>query len=320
MFINLVGNGGGTGTAGVTSLNDQKGDLKLKTVNNNDLLGEGNIEIQAGVTSVNGQEGAVVIDVPSKVSQLENDANFQTKEQVTVSINEAMSGATGSDDVIVLDNFSQQELTALYNKIDKTKPIKEIFEYRGSRSFYTYYDDGYESIIMFFLEVAYKGGNIRSYMINEDGIVYGYSSNMNYPNFLFFNVEAHTDEGADLNCEYDGDYFEFLVRPFTAPNGYFLVLQKGIGDSTKRMVLPLNVLWDKEYDNSNNIPIRIQFTANNKLYTYLRGDTNNKWTFESSVALGNINSSEVSNIKVLTQAEYDAIDTKDEKTLYMIKG
>ena len=52
MFINLVtgGNGGGA-TAGVTSLNDQKGDLKLKTVNNNDLLGEGNIEIQAGVTS-----------------------------------------------------------------------------------------------------------------------------------------------------------------------------------------------------------------------------------------------------------------------------
>lgn len=322
MFINLItgGNGGGA-TAGVTSLNEQTGDLKLKTVNNNDLLGEGNIEIQAGVTSVNGQTGEVVIDVPSKVSQLENDKEYQTKEQVTVSINDAMSGATGSDDVIVLDNLSQEQLTALYGKIDKTKPIKEIFEYRGSRSFYTYYDDGYEGIIMFFLEVAYKGGNIRSYMITEDGIVYGYSSNINYPNFLFFNVEAHTDEGADLNCEYDGDYFEFLVRPFTAPNGYFLVLQKGIGDSTKRMVLPLNVLWDKEYDGSdNNIPIRIQFTANNKLYTYLRGDTNAKWTFESAVAIGNINSSEVSNIKVLTQSEYDAIDPKDEKTLYMIKG
>ena len=54
MFINLLtgGNGGGgSTTAGVNSLNGQKGDLKLKTVNNNDLLGEGNIEIQAGVTS-----------------------------------------------------------------------------------------------------------------------------------------------------------------------------------------------------------------------------------------------------------------------------
>lgn len=54
MFINLItgANGGGTGTAGVTSLNDQKGDLKLKTINSNDLLGEGNIEIQAGNENV----------------------------------------------------------------------------------------------------------------------------------------------------------------------------------------------------------------------------------------------------------------------------
>lgn len=83
MFINLVtgGNGGGA-TAGVTSLNDQKGDLKLKTVNSNDLLGEGNIEIQAGVTSVNGQEGAVVIDVPTKVSQLQNDANYAAQSEI----------------------------------------------------------------------------------------------------------------------------------------------------------------------------------------------------------------------------------------------
>ena len=51
MFINLVGNGGGA-TAGVTSLNDQKGDLKLKTINSNDLLGEGNIEIQEGMEKV----------------------------------------------------------------------------------------------------------------------------------------------------------------------------------------------------------------------------------------------------------------------------
>lgn len=39
---------GGGGTAGVSSINGQSGDLKLKTINNNDLLGEGNIEIQGG--------------------------------------------------------------------------------------------------------------------------------------------------------------------------------------------------------------------------------------------------------------------------------
>ena len=86
MFINLLagGNGGGgSTTAGVNSLNGQKGDLKLKTVNNNDLLGQGNIEIQAGVTSVNGQEGAVVIDVPTKVSQLQNDSGFINSSEVS---------------------------------------------------------------------------------------------------------------------------------------------------------------------------------------------------------------------------------------------
>lgn len=89
MFINLItGANGGGATAGVTSLNDQKGDLKLKTVNSNDLLGEGNIEIQAGVTSVNGQEGAVVIDVPTKVSQLENDANYAAQSEIPTTTSE----------------------------------------------------------------------------------------------------------------------------------------------------------------------------------------------------------------------------------------
>ena len=52
------------------------------------MLGEGNIEIQAGVTSVNGQEGAVVIDVPTKVSQLENDANYATQSEIPTTTSE----------------------------------------------------------------------------------------------------------------------------------------------------------------------------------------------------------------------------------------
>lgn len=47
--------------SGVTSLNGQTGDLELKTVNNQSLLGTGNINIEAGVTSVNGDTGDVTI-------------------------------------------------------------------------------------------------------------------------------------------------------------------------------------------------------------------------------------------------------------------
>ena len=125
MFINLLtgGNGGGgSTTAGVNSLNGQKGDLKLKTVNNNDLLGEGNIEIQAGVTSVNGQEGAVVIDVPTKVSQLENDSNYATQSELPTKTSELTndSGFINSSEVSNIKVLTQAEYDAIDPKDAKT--------------------------------------------------------------------------------------------------------------------------------------------------------------------------------------------------------
>ena len=333
----MLGEGNVAIDTGVETLNGQKGALTLKTVNGNELTGDGNIEIKAGVESVNGETGAVKIksvngqslmgegDVPVDVGVETLNGQKGALTLKTVNGNDMLGDGNieiqaGSDNVIVLDSLTQEQLTALFNKIDKTGPIKEIFEYRSARSFYTYYDNGYSAICMYFLEVTpYKGGNIRAYMINEDGIVYGLSHSINYPNFLFFNVDNHTDEGADFECGYTGDYYYFLNSTWTSPNGYFLVLKKGIGDSTKFMVLPLTVLCDKEPD-TTKIPIRIQFTANEKLYTYLHGDADGKWLFESAKPIGGVQSSEVSNIKVLTQAEYDALTSKDENVLYCIKG
>lgn len=123
MFINLItGANGGGATAGVTSLNDQKGDLKLKTVNSNDLLGEGNIEIQAGVTSVNGQEGAVVIDVPTKVSQLENDANYAAQSELPTKTSELTndSGFINSSEISNIKVLTQAEYDAIDPKDEKT--------------------------------------------------------------------------------------------------------------------------------------------------------------------------------------------------------
>lgn len=94
----------GGGTAGVNSLNGQSGDLKLKTINNNDLLGEGNIEIQGGgggdVTSVNGQKGDVVIDIPSKVSQLQNDSKFITNANTIGGVDKIWRGSQAEYDAI----------------------------------------------------------------------------------------------------------------------------------------------------------------------------------------------------------------------------
>ena len=94
---------GGGGTAGVNSINGQSGDLKLKTINNNDLLGEGNIEIQGGggdVTSVNGQKGDVVIDIPKKTSQLQNDSKFITNANTIGGVNKIWQGSQAEYDAI----------------------------------------------------------------------------------------------------------------------------------------------------------------------------------------------------------------------------
>lgn len=94
----------GGGTAGVNSINGQSGDLKLKTINNNDLLGEGNIEIQGGgggdVTSVNGQKGDVVIDVPTKVSQLQNDSRYIANSNTVGGVSKMWSGSQADYDAI----------------------------------------------------------------------------------------------------------------------------------------------------------------------------------------------------------------------------
>lgn len=45
---NSAGGGGGSASAGVNSLNGFQGDLQLKTINGNDIIGSGNIEISGG--------------------------------------------------------------------------------------------------------------------------------------------------------------------------------------------------------------------------------------------------------------------------------
>lgn len=398
----LMGEGDVPVDVGVETLNGQKGALTLKTVNGNELTGDGNIEIQAGLKYFElskasrkeaydeianhwddnsgytgdcifyyrrergvytfseigylkdhsvwfnylnnagaydlngGVKGFVIIiwynagdpsfstyeqdyTIPKNISQLTNDSGFQTKAEVDTAINNALSGGgSGEQNVIVLDGLSQEERKAIYDKLDRTKPIKQIFKYYGDTSFH-YAIQG-DWIKIYFLSCSvYNAGEIRGYILMSDGSLEQFNTGMNYPNFLFFNVYNHTDEGADFECEYTGDFHYFLKSTWTNPNGYFLVLKKGIGDSIKFMVLPLTVLCDKEPDTSN-IPIRIQFTANEKLYTYLHGDADGKWLFESAKPIGGVQSSEVSNIKVLTQSEYDTLTPKDENVLYCIKG
>ena len=228
----------------VLSINGEKGDLKLKTVNGNELLGEGDINIKAlkyfeltqerareaydeiqnhwddksGYTGdfifyykkndravytfdemgyikdhsiyfswldnadayeMNGNVKcfAIIIwkdgynlqtyendfTIPTKTSQLTNDSAFQTKSEVDTAIENAISGVSGDQNVIVLDGLTQEERKAIYDKFDKSKPIDAVFVYSNSTSFRAFWQGEeiyfycfmYEIFFYLFKNIAY---------------------------------------------------------------------------------------------------------------------------------------------------------------------
>ena len=288
---------------GVKSLNGETGDLKIKTVNGNDMLGEGNVAIDTGVESLNGQKGALTLKTVNG-NELTGDGNIEIQ--------------AGSD-IINLDGLTQEEVKAVYEKIDQTK--LPTFIYGGATSIYSYTVNWMpepRAIEFYVLRAEGSGMHLVLEVLHPDGNISEQGKPQNYVNSLFINVDNHVNDNADFECYYTGD-LDYIKRSETRPNSYFIFFSNGIGDSTKPVFAPVSVIWDNNNFDGNS-PFRVQFTANEKLYTYLHGDADGKWLFESAKPIGGVQSSEVSNIKVLTQAEYDALTTKDENVLYCIKG
>ena len=75
---------------------------KFKTVNGNDIRGEGNIEIVVP-TKVSELENdanyATRSEIPTKVSQLENDKEYQTLTETETKINEAVKDKVNSEKI-----------------------------------------------------------------------------------------------------------------------------------------------------------------------------------------------------------------------------
>ena len=400
----LLGEGDVAIDTGVESLNGQKGVLTLKTVNGNELTGEGNIEIQAGVESVNGETGAVKIKsvngqslvgdgdvqiqaglkyfeltadkakeayeevinhwdslsgytgdyvftynnrkgnianyyfvkithiddatgnyvlfscvdtdagfnyrdstikifsvivynnnnganynlrtyyntftIPDKVSQLTNDSEFQTKSQVDFAIANAISGVSGDQNVIVLDGLTQEEVKAIYDKLDKTKVPDAVFVYFNSYSFRTYWD-GEGNLNFDIFRASYDAIELSKITVTKTGEIYREKEVCSYTNSCVIQVDSHVNETDPFECGYIGSFLEYLQRIYNKPYAYFIMFNNGIGDSTKPVYAPFTVIWDNNnFDGTS--PVRIQFIANEKLYTYLHGDTDNKWIFESA--------------------------------------
>lgn len=108
----LRGNAAGTFNKYVTAEDAEKiakdeadkavANQKFKTVNGNDIRGEGNIEIVVP-TKVSELENdanyATRSEIPTRVSQLENDKEYQTLTETETKINEAVKDKVDSEKI-----------------------------------------------------------------------------------------------------------------------------------------------------------------------------------------------------------------------------
>lgn len=288
----------------------------------------------AGVTSVNGQTGEVVIDVPSKVSQLENDATYQTKEQVTVAINDAMSGATGGMEYVSLKGMTSTERTKFFKYFSENLDANGI--YHGNKwpfilQSYNYVPAAVIKLQGSQLSAYYYTENIRifyEYIFESGGHygVYEQSFAAQQTNFNVWELYENTEkplklDNTDKNVElYGACFLGNSSNGGPTRNNYTICSLKLVRNN-----YVYHCLATVTYQTDNENYGYFNFIYEGNIYKYSVTSTaisgGSIWVdFFSKTPLGNINSSEVSNIKVLTQTEYDAIDPKDEKTLYMIKG
>lgn len=295
MFINLItGANGGGATAGVTSLNDQKGDLKLKTVNSNDLLGEGNIEIQEGMEKV-------------YMAQLDEAGRKEFFDYVKANLGDDGIYHGNKWAFMTNNSITKGSLSAIRIGLISTNSIIAHFVDIQNGDYY-------------FEKITKNSDNTYSYRkLGPRALVSNISEGTIY-------ISEQTDKTLALNNT-DVDVPVDVVIPFTKINSLQSALESGYPCVIKHKTATAN------FGNKVTIPATIYSYATGDMatvvfdfegtnYWYKLNSNGTKMSFYRSTPLpnGNINSSEVSNIKVLTQAEYDAIDPKDEKTLYMIKG
>ena len=191
-----------------------------------------------------------------------------------------IGGESGGDqNVIVLDGLTQEERKAVYDKLDKTKAPDEVFVYEGKTSVKAYWGGGnYLKFITF--NDNYDGLKVEMYSLNPDGNLEHEERGMTYTNSVLMHLGNHVDESGYFECMYIGNFFEYILRPYTRPNACFINLEKGIGDSTRPIYAPVSTLVEKYGDRNN---VRMQFIANEKLYTFLLdSNQDNKWIFESA--------------------------------------
>ena len=224
--------------------------------------------------------------IPTKTSQLTNDSEFQTKSQVDTAIENAISGVSGDQNVIVLDGLTQEERKAVYDKLDKTKAPDVVFVYNNSTSIRTAWDG--RDIYFYCITEEENGIRYQAYYFSSDGTIGGQAIIPKFTNSLIIQVNEHINESDNFNCSYRGSFQNYLVEPFTRPNAYFILFKKGYGANTKSVYAPFTAVWDKDFEDNNYqaTPVTIQFTIDGITYKYRNDLTNqNTWQYDGKISM-----------------------------------
>ena len=334
-----------SGVGGVESLNNQTGALKLKTIDNKDVLGEGNMDILSdynicmfmmyNLTLSEADKGVDLYKygIGDDAANLDKYfSGFKTIQFLHFNIKDGASykvpltifwdgdgnrqfrfvcegyeytytstdanycdftskvkvgGESGGDqNVIVLDGLTQEERKAVYDKIDKSKPIDAVFVYNNSTSIRTAWDG--RDIYFYCITEEENGIKYQAYYFSSDGTIGGQGIIPKITNSLIIVVNEHINESDNFNCGYTGSFQNYLVEPFTRPNAYFILFKKGYGANTKSVYAPFTAVWDKDFVDNNYqaTPVTIQFTIDGITYKYRNDLTNqNTWQYDGKISI-----------------------------------
>ena len=142
--------------SGVASLNGQTGDLNVKTVNGQEILGTGNIDIEPGVSSVNGQTGDVNITASdlgaasaSDLQDLQTTVAGKQDKLSTAQMNAANSGidstkvaqiATNAQGITNEADARQSADINLQSQIDGLAASSDVTDIVGTKAQLNDYD------------------------------------------------------------------------------------------------------------------------------------------------------------------------------------
>ena len=196
------------------------------------------------------------------------------------------SGGGGDQNVIVLDGLTQEEVKAIYDKLDKTKVPDAVFVYLNSYSFRTYWDvEGNLNFDIF--RASYEAIELSKITVTKTGEIYRGREVQSYTNSCVIKVNSHINETDPFECEYIGSFINYLETIYNEPYAYFIWFKQGYGASTKTSYVPFSVIWDKDPDaEPGQGPINIQFTIDGITYKYRNDLTNeNSWQYDGKISM-----------------------------------